>query len=148
MSSNKSSYVEGIEAAGLRNVSVDELIAMKVQGITPAYIKGMLGTHLHPGVHEMIAMKVQGVTPEYIDEVRRLVADVTSDDIIAMKVTGITPEFIRDMQAAGMDIRVARDFIAAKVQGITPELVHSAIDHGFQDLTIRKLIMLRNIDVI
>jgi beta-lactamase regulating signal transducer with metallopeptidase domain len=145
---NKSSYIEGIDAAGLRNVSIDEVIAMKVQGITPAYIKSMLATQLQPEVHELIAMKVHDVTPEYVDAIRRVLADVEVEDVIAMRVHSVTPQFIQQMQAAGLDIRIAEDLIAAKVHEITPELVKSAIEHGFQDLTIPKLIMLRNIDVI
>ena len=47
-----------------------------------------------------------------------------------------------------IDIRIADDFIAAKVQGITPEFVKRAIEHGFHDLSIEKLMMLQNIDVI
>jgi beta-lactamase regulating signal transducer with metallopeptidase domain len=147
-SSNKSSYVEGIEAAGLSNVSIDDLIAMKVQGITPDYIRGLLATKLNPDVDQVIAMKVQGVTPQYVDEIRRVVADVRVDDIIAMKVQDITPEYIREMQSAGMDIRIPDQAIAAKVQGITPELIQNAIAHGFNDLTSDKLMMLKNLDIL
>lgn len=143
-----SSYIAGIEAAGLHDVGIEELVAMKVQGITPAYIEDVLATKLHPGVDDLIAMKVNGIAPEYIEQIRQLVADVNIDHIIAMKVNGITPEYIREMQAAGFDIRIADDFIAAKVQGITPELIKKAIEHGFQDLSIEKLMMLQNIDVI
>jgi beta-lactamase regulating signal transducer with metallopeptidase domain len=145
---NKSSYVKDIEAAGLRNVDLDDLIAMKVQGITPAYIKGMLATRLDPEINQLIAMKVHNVTPEYIDELRRVVIDVDVDDLVAMKVHGITPEYIREIQAAGMDIRIPEDVIAAKVHEITPELIENAIAHGFEDLTIQKLMMLRNIDIL
>jgi hypothetical protein len=143
-----SSYIAGIEAAGLHDVGIEELVAMKVQGITPAYIEDVLATKLHPGVDDLIAMKVNGIKPTYIEQMRQLVADVNIDHIIAMKVNGITPEYIREMQAAGFDIRIADDFIAAKVQGITPELIKKAIEHGFQDLSIEKLMMLQNIDVI
>jgi hypothetical protein len=144
----KSSYIAGVEAAGLRNVSVDQLIALKVQDITPAYIESMLATRLRPGVDELIAMKVHDVTPEYIESMRQVVADLNVDQLIAMKVHKVTPEYIREMRAAGFDIRIADDVIAAKVQAITPELVKKAIEHGFQDLSISKLMMLRNIDVI
>lgn len=144
---NASSYVKDIEAAGLRDVSIEELVAMKVQGITPEYIKGMLATQLHPKVDELVAMKVHGVTPEYIAEIRRHVADVVTEDVIAMKVHGITPQYIQQMLASGLDIHIAEDLIAAKVHEITPELVKSAIEHGFKDLTIQKLMILRNIDV-
>jgi hypothetical protein len=145
---NKVSYVGGVEAAGLHNVSIDDLIAMKVQGITPEYVKGMLATHLNPDVDDLIAMKVQGITPEYIEELRRIVADVSVGDVIGMKVQGVTPEYVRQMQAAGMDIRVSGEVIAAKVQGITPELVKNAISHGFHDLTVQKLMTLQNNEII
>jgi hypothetical protein len=144
----KSSYIADIEAAGLHDVSIDQLIAMKVQGISPAYIESMLATQMRPGIDQLIAMKVHGVTPEYIAEMQRLVGDMNIDHAIAMKVQGVTPQYIREMQTAGLDIRVAGDFIAAKTLGITPELVKSALEHGFQDLTIQKLMMLKNIDVI
>ena len=130
------------------DMDIDRIVAMKVQGITPAYIESVLAAKLHPGVDDLIAMKVNGITPEYIEQIRRLVTNVSIDHIIAMKVNGITPEYIRDMQAAGIDIRIADDFIAAKVQGITPEFVKRAIEHGFHDLSIEKLMMLQNIDVI
>jgi Zn-dependent protease with chaperone function len=147
-SSSKPSYVARLDAIGLKNLTVDQLIAMKVHGITPEYVEGMYAMRFHPGADELIALKVQGVTPSYVDETRRVVADPTIDDVIAMKVQGITPRYIRDIQAAGLDVRTADDVIAVAVQGITPEFVKAAIDHGFQDLTVDKLMALRNADVI
>lgn len=112
----KSSYIQGLAAAGLSNLTADQLIAMKIHG----------------------------VTSDYVDQTLQLVVDPSIDDFIAMKIHGITPQFIREMQAAGLDIRVADDFIAARLQGITPGVVKNAIDHGFGDLTLDKLIMLQN----
>src|SRR6266566_3449389 len=37
--SGKESYLEGMEAAGFKSLTADELIAMKIQGVTPAYVK-------------------------------------------------------------------------------------------------------------
>lgn len=116
----RSSYIKSLAAAGLSNLTADELIAMKIHG----------------------------VTSDYVDQTRRFVIDPSIDDFIAMKIHGITPQFIREMQAAGLDIRIADDFIAARLQGITPEVVKSAIDHGFGDLTLDRLVMLRNTGVI
>jgi hypothetical protein len=146
-SAKKSSYIAEVHAAGLRDVNIDQLIAMKVHGITPDYIQSMLATQLGPEVDELIAMKVHEVTPEYIEATRRVVADLNIDHVIAMKVHGVTPEYIREMQAAGFDIRIPDDVIAAKVQAITPEVVRKAVEHGFKDLSIQKLMMLQNIDV-
>src|SRR3989449_1807363 len=37
----KQSYLDAMEAAGFKNLDVDEIIAMKVQGVTPEYIKAI-----------------------------------------------------------------------------------------------------------
>lgn len=145
---SKSSYMDEMAAVGLTHLSIDELIALKVTGITSAYVEGMRATQLRPGVHQLIAMKEHGVTTAYIDETRQLVTDANIEQIIAMKVHEISPQFIREIQAAGLDIRRADDFIAAKVLGITPAFIEAALDHGFQDLTVEKLMMLRHADVI
>jgi hypothetical protein len=38
--------------------------------------------------------------------------------------------------------------IGAKVQGITPEFIDAARKHGFKDLTIDKLIQLKNLGIL
>jgi beta-lactamase regulating signal transducer with metallopeptidase domain len=144
----KTSYKDSLASVGLTNLSLDHLIALKVQDITPAYVKDMRATQLNPSVDQLIAMKVHGVTPAYIDEARQLVADADIELIIAMKVHDVTPQFIREIQAAGLDARRADDLIGAKVLGITPAFIKRALEHGFQDLTLDKLMMLKNADVI
>src|ERR1700704_2701870 len=64
------SYIEGLKAAGLGQITVDELIALKVQGVTPEYVRAIQEYGLRMGVDEIVAMKVQGVTPEYIRDLR------------------------------------------------------------------------------
>jgi beta-lactamase regulating signal transducer with metallopeptidase domain len=120
--SNNSSNVKDIEAAGLRSVGSDELIAMRVHGITPAYIKEMLATKLSPDAGQLIAMKVHDVTPEYIDELRRLVSNVNTDNVIAMKVHGMTPAYIEDMLATKLNPD-ADQLIAMKVHDVTPDYI-------------------------
>ena len=147
---NSGGYLAGLKAEGFDNLSADEVIAMKIQGVTPEYIHEIHALGLHPSVDELIGMRVQGLTPQYIRDMRAAGIDVKTDELIGMKVQGITPEYvkniqglglkftpdelvgmkvqgvsgeyIRDMRAAGMDGNVDR-FIGMKVQGITPEYV-------------------------
>src|SRR5207253_10721306 len=44
----------------------ENLIGMKVQGITPEYVKGMQALGFKPDTEELIGMKVQGITPDYV----------------------------------------------------------------------------------
>ena len=147
---NSGGYLAGLKAEGFDNLSADEVIAMKIQGVTPEYIHEIHALGLHPSVDELIGMRVQRLTPQYIRDMRAAGIDVKTDELIGMKVQGITPEYvknmqglglkftpeelvgmkvqgvsgeyIRDMRAAGMDGSVDR-FIGMKVQGITPEYV-------------------------
>ena len=116
------SYVADMDAAGFKNLSVDELIAMKVQGITPDYVKSIQALGFKPDPDELIAIKVQGITAEYIRDMRAIFKDLSLDDLIGMKVQGITPEYNREIHELGLQAD-AGELIGMKVQGITPEYV-------------------------
>ena len=120
----KQSYLDAIEAAGFKNLSVDEIIGMKVQGITPEYIKGIRELGFQPTVDELIGMKVQGITPDYIREMKGFYSKVSVDELIGMKVQGITPQYARELRGLGLQ-PAADELIGMKVQGITPEYVRA-----------------------
>ncbi|HLZ40699.1 MAG TPA: M56 family metallopeptidase [Candidatus Sulfotelmatobacter sp.] len=154
-----SSYIEAMKAAGLANPSIDELIALKTQGVTPEYVREMHDLGLHPEADGLVGLKVQGVTPEYIKGLRALgfnpdedqiigmkVQGVTADyvkglkevgiqadadDIVGLKVQGVTPEYVREMRAAGLKVG-ADDVVGLKVQGVTPAYVQGLRAQGFE----------------
>jgi beta-lactamase regulating signal transducer with metallopeptidase domain len=127
----KQSYMDAMAAAGVKITDVDELISLKVQGVTPEYIKGMHDLGLKPDVEELIGMKVQGITPEYVREMRKFDSNVGVDDLIGMKVQGITPEYIREMRTFYSNVNV-EELIGMKVQGVTSEYVREFKDLGLQ----------------
>jgi len=127
----KQSYMDAMAAAGIKITDVDELIALKIQGVTPEYIKGMHDLGLQPNAEELIGMKVQGITPEYVREMRKFDARVGTDELIGMKVQGITPEYITEMRRYYSNLNV-EESIGMKVQDITPEYVRGFHDLGLQ----------------
>jgi len=116
------SFIDALKAAGYDNLSADDLIAMKIQGVTPAYIRAVQAAGLKPSVGELIGMKVQGVTPEYIQELRAVGLKPDVGELIGMKVQGITPEYVREIRATGVKANTG-ELIGMKVQGITPAYV-------------------------
>jgi beta-lactamase regulating signal transducer with metallopeptidase domain len=142
------SYIDDLAAVGFQNLSANELIAMKVQGVTPEQIQAVITLGLRPTINELIAMQVHGVTAHYVREAQSVLIDPAVDELISMKVHGVTPQSVRELQAAGMDVRYGRDAVAAKVQGITPDLIRSAIDQGFSDLRLQQLVFLKNTHVL
>jgi beta-lactamase regulating signal transducer with metallopeptidase domain len=167
------SYIAGLRAAGLKDLTVNQIIALKIQGVTPDYIREIRATGLNPDAHALIALRVQGVTPEYIRKARADFGNnVTVHQIIAMKVQkvdpseatefrklglselnlnqlislralGVTPDYVRTMQAAGFKNLTTHEIVAAKAQGITPEFVEKVRSHGFANLSLRQLIELK-----
>ena len=171
---NAPSFINEMNSVGLENLGADELIALKIQDVTPAYVREMRSTGLNPDVHALIAMKVQDITPEYVKGMRDLGIDADANDFIAMKVQDITPDYVRQMRAAGFnpstheliamkvqdvtpEYRKAletagftldvSELINAKVMDITPDFIKQVRAHGFKDLNMDKIIQLKNADV-
>jgi beta-lactamase regulating signal transducer with metallopeptidase domain len=140
-------YIREMREINGADVSSGELIGLKVQGVTAEYVRKMktLGFALNAG--EIIGMKIQGVTPEYVGDIKALGLHPDANDVIGMKVQGVTADYIKGLQAAGLKLEI-HAVIDAKVMGITPEFAEKARQHGFQNLTVRKLMALKNSGVL
>jgi beta-lactamase regulating signal transducer with metallopeptidase domain len=125
----KSSYIEGLKAEGIENLSVDELVSLKIQGVTPEYIHAIHELGLRPSADELIALRVQGVTPSYVQELRGMGFHPDIDEIIGMKVQGVTPEYVKELRELKLETS-ADNVIGMKVQGVTPEYVKGLRDLG------------------
>ena len=126
-STPKQSYVESLKAEGIDNVSIDDLIALKVQGVTAGYVHEIHAAGLKPSVGELIGMKVQGITPDYIRQMKDLALKTDVDNLIGMKVQGITPDYVKEMRSMVQKLNTD-ELIGMKVQGITPEYVQQMKD--------------------
>jgi beta-lactamase regulating signal transducer with metallopeptidase domain len=121
-SSPASSYVDAMQAAGLGDLTVDQLIALKIQDVTPDYVREMHEQGLHPDAENLVAMRVQGVTPQYVRGLRASGLNPDQNQIIALKIQGADGEYYRGLKEAGIQPDV-ETLIALKVQGVTPEYV-------------------------
>jgi beta-lactamase regulating signal transducer with metallopeptidase domain/uncharacterized protein YnzC (UPF0291/DUF896 family) len=139
-------YVRELRAAGLA-LTADQVISMKVQDVTPEYLKGMREQGMDVNANNLISMRVQDVTPEYVREIKALGLTPSSEQVISMKVQDVTPEYIKALQAAGFNPSI-NDVINAKVQDVTPEFIARAKQHGFKDLSLDKLIRLRQLGIL
>ena len=139
-------YVRELRAAGL-TVTADQVIALKVQDVSPEYLKELHEQGIDPRADDAIAMRIQDVTPEYVRDIRALGLKPSTSELIAMRVQDVSPEYIKVLQAAGYKFSV-NDIISAKVQDVSPEFIERAQKHGFKDLTLQKLIQLRQLGIL
>jgi beta-lactamase regulating signal transducer with metallopeptidase domain len=116
------SYIDGMKSAGLNDLSADDLIALKIQGVTPEYVRAIHDLGFQPDADGLVGLKVQGVTPEYIKELRSLGFKPDVDEIIGMKVQGVTADYVQGLKAVGIQAN-GDEIVGLKVQGVTPEYV-------------------------
>jgi beta-lactamase regulating signal transducer with metallopeptidase domain len=125
------SYIDGMKAAGLGDLTVDQLIAMKTQGVTPEYVQGLREQGMHPDADNVVSMRIQGVTPEYVRDVRGLGLNPDEDQIVSMRIRGVSPEYVRGLKEKGIRADVD-DLISMRIQGVTPAYVQGLHDQGLQ----------------
>lgn len=125
------SYIDGMKSAGLNDLSADNLIALKIQGVTPEYVRAIHDLGFQPDADALVGLKVQGVTPEYIKELRSLGFKPDVDEIIGMKVQGVTADYVQGLKAVGIQAN-GDEIVGLKVQGVTPEYVRELRDAGLK----------------
>jgi len=82
-----------------------------------------------------------------VHEIKGLGLKPSSNELISMKVQDVTPEYVKALQSAGFNPSIS-DIISAKVQDVTPEFISRAKEHGFKDLSLQKLIQLRQLGIL
>ena len=142
-SAHKADYIDAMRAAGY-DVDIDKYVAMKVQGITPEYAQAMAKVGFgKPSADDLIAMKVQGVTPEYVSDLRAAGMQPSSiGDLVSYRILKVTPEFLTAMKSAGFDSIPPQKLVALRVQNVTPEYART-VKQQYPNVTIDELIQLR-----
>jgi BlaR1 peptidase M56 len=86
------SYIGDLQAAGLKDLTVEEIIALKIQGVTPEYIRGLSAAGLsNLRVQDYLAARVQGITPEFVQKIRSHgFKDLTLRQLISLEMADIS----------------------------------------------------------
>lgn len=145
--SEGTSYIAGLESAGLKNLTADQLINLKIQGVTPDYIRSIRAEGLNPNVDELIQLKIQGVTPEYIREIKATGLNPTIHQWIELRVQGVSADYIRKLQAAGFSNLTVSEVVELRVQNVDPAEVGKFPQLGLKDVTIHDLVALHAMGV-
>jgi beta-lactamase regulating signal transducer with metallopeptidase domain len=123
-------------------LTVDELISLRIHGVTAEYIETMrrvFGESL--SLKEVVSLRIQGVSPQYVEDMRALFGkDLTSRETIGLKTMGVTAEWLRTIRGAGVDVKTARDASSLRAMGVTAEFVKSLAEAGYTNLTTRDLV--------
>jgi hypothetical protein len=141
--SPKADYISAMRAAGY-NVDLDKYVAMKIHGVTPEYARSMSEVGFgKPTADDLVSLKIFGVTPEYVKELKGMGLEPTSfHDLTTYKIFKVTPEFVAAMKAAGFSSIPSKKLVALRVHGVTPEFIQTT-KRQFPDVTLDQLVQLR-----
>jgi beta-lactamase regulating signal transducer with metallopeptidase domain len=137
------SYIAGLESVGLKNLTADQLIALKVQGVTPQYVRELHAAGLNPDVNHLVALKVQGVDPAYVRDIRSTGLNPSLNDLVALRVQGVTPDYVRQIQSQGFKNVSVQDIIGMRVQGVKPSDFAEFERLGLKGMSVHDLISFR-----
>lgn len=125
------SYIDRMKAAGLGDVSVDELIALKIHDVTPEQVRAMRDLGLKIDAENLVAMRIHGVTPDYIREVRAAGLNPDIDQLLEMRIHGIDADYVRGLKEAGIQADID-DLVSLKIHGATPDQIRGYRQQGLQ----------------
>jgi beta-lactamase regulating signal transducer with metallopeptidase domain len=139
-------YISAMRRTGL-TIDTDDLIAMKVHQVDPQFVAQVRAQGFQPDAEELVAFSVHGISAEYVKEMRAAGFEPDARQLIAMKVHNVTPDLRRAFEASGYEVGV-EELISARAMGVTPEFIEKARAHGFKNLSFEQLIRLKAADVL
>ena len=80
-------------------------------------------------VDELIALRIHRVTPAYIAEMRGVFGAMSLKQIQQLRMMGVSAKYVADMRAAGANITTPREATKLKMHGVTPEFVREMAKH-------------------
>jgi len=126
-------------ATDVHAMTINDLSALKQQGITPEYIKSFqdLG-YKDITLSNFRTYKTMGITPELLKSYSAVgIKDIPAGNFYTLK--SVTPEYIKSMQDAGYKGLTISQYASLKQQDITPDFVKGFAKLGFADIPMQQL---------
>ena len=137
-----SGLLAALSAAGYGDLSVDEIVNLKVQGITGEYLIAMRNAgfgRISPAL--LIDLHVQGVSPDYVRQMHESgIRDLTVRQIIDLRIQSVNPRRFAEIHSLGFGPYTAREAIDLTVQGVPADLFRALKDNGFTQIDAREAI--------
>jgi len=150
VASNHEGYLGGLADAGYTSISVDEIIDLKQNGVSPSYIKAMLQAGF--GVltpKQLISLHTNGIPPEYAHAVKTAgLRDLKVEDVVRLHQYGVRADLLEALAAAGYADVTVNQAIDAQNNGLSAGALRSLREQGFKNLTFEQVMKLKRAGVI
>jgi beta-lactamase regulating signal transducer with metallopeptidase domain len=171
------SYLDQMAQAGFQNLTADQMIAMKIHGVTADFIAEIKSLGWSPTPDQMVAFRIHGVDAATVKELRALgytltpdqavalrvhrvssayanewkqqgLKGLTLDNLVALKIHGADPAQLGDLKKLGFSDLSADDLVSLRVSGVTADFIREAQKYGFRDLRLQQIIQLKRLGIL
>ena len=148
-SDSLNSFLDALQAAGYKNVSVDDLIRLGNAGVTTAYLRALHASAIAPmSIDKLISAANAGVSPDYIAQMGKAGFGHSSiDTLIAMANAGVTPEFVQAVERAGYTGASPDAIVAMANAGVSTSFIAGMAKAGYSRMSVDTLVALANAGV-
>jgi bla regulator protein BlaR1 len=96
----------------LRNADLDDVVQMRAVGVTPEYIREMTAAGLgNLSAEQLTEARAVGVTGDYIRSMSAAGFRGTFDDYIELRAVGVTPEYAAQFRKSGYNVSNVKQLI-------------------------------------
>ncbi|NOK14311.1 M56 family metallopeptidase [Corallococcus exercitus] len=133
---------------GVDPLSVDQLVELKIAGVTPEVVDRISAMGYAPTVETLVGFQHAGITPDYVKSMAdRFGRSIPAEQLVSMKHLGVTPEWLGQMAALGFAKEDPDGLLSAKALGINAAWVNDLKAAGFGNLTLDEAVQLRALGV-
>ncbi|WP_224240407.1 M56 family metallopeptidase [Hyalangium gracile] len=129
-------------------LSVNQLVALKIAGVSPELVESVKGLGYEPTVGNLVQFGHAGITPEYVKEMNaRFGQKLSADDLTSMKHLGITIAWLDAMKAQGFTKATPDDLVSAKAVGVDEKYLSELKAAGYSGLSLEDVTEMRAVGV-
>jgi len=140
-------WLDQIEAAGYRNLDVEQLIRLKEHEIDGAYIQEIRAAGYDLPVDQLIRFREHEITAEFINGLKALgFKDLNANEVVRLREHDADPERIRQFQSSYPNVSID-NVIRLLEHDITPEYIREA-NRRFKDINLDQLIRIKEHDIL
>jgi beta-lactamase regulating signal transducer with metallopeptidase domain len=128
-------------------LTVDQLVELKVAGVTPEMVETVKGLGYEPTVNNLVEFGHAGITPEYVKDMNaRFGQKLSPQALVEMKHLGVTPAFIEAMKAQGFKA-TPHELSEARAVGVDEAYLRGLKEAGYTGLDLHTVTEMRAVGV-
>ena len=134
------SALTAYQDAGYRKPAMDEMIKLRIHGVSKEYISEVSGLGFGGlSLDEITKAKIHGLSAEFVRDMSRAgFRNLSFDEVINMSIHGISSEYVAELQALGYGDLSADEVVSARIHGVRTERIENLRKMGLDNLSLEE----------